>query len=95
MSVHAERWKRFQPCPQCSFDFATGEGERACSWGDCPYLPEELNVMCDACRFDFVTMEGNASCADPATCDEGAPARSHVANVREWSARRRVISDGG
>jgi hypothetical protein len=51
--------------------------------------------MCDACRFDFVTMEGNASCADPATCDEGAPARSHVANVREWSARRRVISDGG
>ena len=44
--------------PSVRVCFATGEGERGCSWGEWPYVPEELNVFCDSCRFDFVTMEG-------------------------------------
>jgi hypothetical protein len=79
-----ERWKDFRPCPQCSYDFATGEGERACSWGECPYLPEELDVFCATCRLDFLTMEGNPSCSDPMSCEQGAEPRAHVANVLEW-----------
>jgi hypothetical protein len=79
-----ERWMKFRPCPQCAYDFATGEGERACAWGACPYIPEELNVFCDYCRFDFATMEGNSSCSDPMACEHGVEPRSHVENVREW-----------
>ena len=79
-----ERWKRFVPCPQCGFDFGTGEGQRGCAWGDCPYLPEELNVFCPDCRFDYLTMEGNPPCADPMTCEHGIEVRAHVENVREW-----------
>ena len=88
MARTLDRWKEFRPCPQCAYDFATGEGERACSWSECPYVPEELNVFCDQCRFDFVTMEGNPPCADPMTCEHGEEARSHVENVREWSRLR-------
>ncbi|MDP9297160.1 MAG: hypothetical protein M3O98_00620, partial [Actinomycetota bacterium] len=62
-----------------------GEGERGCSWGECPYVPEELNVFCDYCRFDFLTMEGNSPCADPTTCEHGEEPRSHIENVREWT----------
>ena len=85
MTRASQRWKDFRPCLGCGYDFATGEGERSCSWGDCPYAPEELNVFCDACRFDFLTMEGNPPCPDPTTCDHGVEARSHVENVREWA----------
>jgi hypothetical protein len=84
MERKRERWRNFRPCPQCAFDFATGEGERACSWSECPYVPEELNVFCDNCRFDFATMEGNPPCSDPMACEHGVEARSHVENVREW-----------
>ena len=91
MTQTTDRWKGFRPCPQCSFDFATGEGERGCAWGECPYLPEELNVFCDYCRFDFLTMEGNPSCADPTTCQDGAEQRSHVENLREW---QRIVGIG-
>jgi hypothetical protein len=35
------RWEGFRQCPGCGYDIATGEGERSCSWGDCPHLPEE------------------------------------------------------
>ena len=45
MTQTTDRWKEFRPCPQCSFDFATGEGERGCAWGECPYVPEQLNVF--------------------------------------------------
>ncbi len=41
------RWEEFRQCPHCDLDLATGEGERACAWGDCPYLPEELDVYCE------------------------------------------------
>ena len=78
------KWEAFRQCPGCGFDFATGEGERSCSWGDCPYLPEELNVFCDSCRFNFFTMEGNPPCEDPLTCEHAAEPRSHVENLRTW-----------
>ena len=39
-------WDEFKQCPHCGLDIATGEGERGCAWGDCPYVPEELNVFC-------------------------------------------------
>jgi tRNA 2-thiouridine synthesizing protein A len=39
------RWEAFRQCPGCGYDFAAGEGERSCTWGDCPYLPEELDEL--------------------------------------------------
>jgi len=81
-------WREFRQCPGCGYDLGTGEGERSCSWGDCPYVPEELDVFCEQCRFDFFTEEGNAPCADPMTCEHGAPALSHVENYRRWQAAR-------
>ncbi|HEX9377429.1 MAG TPA: hypothetical protein VGB19_14485 [Actinomycetota bacterium] len=78
------RWTEFRSCPGCSYDFATGEGEKGCSWGDCPYLPEALNVFCDTCRFDYFTMEGNSSCEDPLTCEHAAEPLAHVENYRAW-----------
>jgi hypothetical protein len=82
------RWERFRNCPGCAYDFATGEGERSCSWGECPYLPAELDVFCAYCRFNFYTMEGNPSC-DPKTCSHGEEPRSHVENMRAWIAPTR------
>jgi len=41
-----------------TYDFGTGEGERACSCGDLPVLPEELDVFCAHRRFDFLTDDG-------------------------------------
>lgn len=77
-------WREFRRCTGCSYDFATGEGERACTYYDCAYLPEALNVWCDWCRFNFFTMEGNPPCREPLTCAHGEEPRSHVENVREW-----------
>ena len=82
--IEMARWEAFRQCPGCGFDFASGEGERSCSWGDCPYLPEELNVFCDQCRFNFFTMEGNPSCEDPLTCAHAVESRAHVENLRTW-----------
>ena len=80
------RWEAFRQCPGCGYDLSTGEGERSCSWGECPYLPEELDVFCPNCRFNFMTGEGNALCDHPGTCEYGAEARTHVANLRTWVA---------
>jgi hypothetical protein len=77
-------WERFEKCQGCGFDFATGDGERSCSWGECAYLPEELNVVCDDCRFNFFTMEGNSPCEEPLKCDHARVPLSHVANMRAW-----------
>jgi len=88
-AIEMARWEAFRQCPGCGFDFASGEGERSCSWGDCPYLPEELNVFCDQCRFNFFTMEGNPPCEDPLTCAEAAEPRSHVENLRTWEGNLR------
>jgi hypothetical protein len=81
------RWEAFEKCPGCGLDILTGEGERGCAWGDCPYLPEELNVFCDSCRFNFFTMEGNPPCDDQMVCEHAADARAHVENLRRWAAQ--------
>ena len=77
-------WKGFRQCPGCGYDLATGEGQRGCSWGDCPYLPEDLDVFCSNCRFNFFTMQGNPQCGRPGVCEHGAEPRSHVATLREY-----------
>jgi hypothetical protein len=84
-----DRALRFHSCPSCTYDFATGEGVRGCSYGACPYLPEELDVHCPRCWFNFYTGEGRPGCGDPATCDfarDEAPLR--VASVRRWLQQR-------
>ena len=81
-------WRGFRLCPGCGYDIATGEGERACSWGDCSYLPAQLDVFCPNCRFNFLTREGNAQCGRPGVCEHAAESRSNVANVREWLEHR-------
>jgi hypothetical protein len=86
------RWEGFNQCPGCGYDFATGEGERSCSWGDCPYLPEELDVFCPQCRFNLLTMEGNPLCADPLTCEHSVEPMSHVGNMRRWREGRTPAS---
>ncbi|HYU57799.1 MAG TPA: hypothetical protein VEO00_07100 [Actinomycetota bacterium] len=63
--------------------------------GDCPYLPEELNVFCDWCRFDFATMEGNSPCDDPLTCEHGVVPRAHVENYHRWAAAREALTTPG
>jgi hypothetical protein len=83
-------WEGFRRCPGCGLDFSTGEGERACSWGECPYLPEDLDVFCAYCRFNFFTMEGNPSCDDPTACSHAVEPLSHGENVRRWAAAESV-----
>jgi hypothetical protein len=78
------QWQEFKQCPNCGLDLATGEGERSCAWGDCPYLPQELDVFCEQCRFNFFTMEGNSPCPDPLTCGHAAEPLEHVENYRRW-----------
>lgn len=80
------KWEGFRKCPGCGWDLATGEGERSCSWGACPGLPAELDVLCPTCMFNLFTMEGNPPCEDPLTCPNAVEARAHVANVRRWAA---------
>jgi hypothetical protein len=86
------KWQEFERCPHCGLDFGTGEGDRACSWGDCAYLPEELNVFCDQCRFNFYTMEGNPPCPDPLGCEHSAGPLEHVENYRRWLASRQTAA---
>jgi len=81
-------WMEFRKCAGCGLDLGTGEGERACAWGDCPYLPEDLNVFCDQCRFDYYTMEGNPRCDDPLACAHAEAPLAHVENYRRWLARQ-------
>ncbi len=78
------RWQEFRKCPGCGYDIATGEGERSCSWGECAYLPAELDVFCEGCRFNYFTMEGNPGCEDPLTCEHASAPLAAVANYRRW-----------
>jgi hypothetical protein len=82
------RWEGYVQCPGCGFDITTGEGERSCAWGECPYLPEDLDVFCPNCRFNLFTMQGNPQCGRPGTCEHSAQQREHVENVRAWAAMR-------
>jgi hypothetical protein len=86
------RWEGFEQCPGCGFDLVTGDGRRSCAWGDCPYLPDELKVLCDTCRFNLMTMQGNPSCDDPLSCEDAADARAHVENLRVWVEQRGGVS---
>ncbi|MEX2323062.1 MAG: hypothetical protein WEA29_04750 [Acidimicrobiia bacterium] len=84
-----ERALGFSRCPSCTYDFATGEGWRACNYYGCPYLPEALDVFCPICVYNFYTGDGNPGCSDPPDCDfarEEAPRR--VAAVARWQARQ-------
>lgn len=75
----------FTRCPSCSYNFATGEGRRACNYYACPYLPEALDVFCPRCVYNFFTSDGNPECNDPPDCDfavHEAPRR--VAALTHW-----------
>jgi hypothetical protein len=83
-----ERALHFEQCPSCTLDFVTREGEQACHYYACPYLPDLLDIVCPACNYNFATGEGAAHCGDPPSCDyalEEAPA--HVAALEEWVRR--------
>ena len=82
------RWEGFRACPGCGYDLATGEGTRSCSWGDCPYLPEELDVYCPDCRFNYFTMEGNPPCEDQLKCEHSKEPLEHVQNLKRWAESR-------
>ena len=84
------KWMEFERCPGCSWDIGTGDGERACAWGECAYLPEELDVFCDGCRFNYFTLQGNPACDDPLNCPHAAVPLSHVENYRRWAAARGI-----
>ena len=79
-------WERFHQCPGCGLDLVTGEGVRSCAWGECPNLPQALDVWCPRCRMNLATGEGGTACEDPATCEEAVEARGHVANLLRWLA---------
>ena len=84
----------FRQCPFCSYDFATGEGQRGCHNYDCPYLPEELDVRCPICLYNFYVGDGNPDCGDPPDCEfarDVAPER--VRNVTAWLRERKQLSD--
>lgn len=74
----------FRQCAFCAFDLATGEGERACHYYDCPYLPDELDVRCPTCRYNSYTGDGNPACGDDLDCDflrNVAPERVRTLNA--------------
>ena len=79
----------FQQCEACTYDFATGEGEKSCHYYECPYLPEALDVTCPTCLFNFYAQDGNPACGDPPDCEFArtvAPER--VATVQRWLEAR-------
>jgi hypothetical protein len=80
-----DRALSFRQCPDCSFDFITGEGERSCHYGDCPYRPDEIDVLCPQCRYNFFTGEGSPACGTRPACEFArteAPDRVDLA--RRW-----------
>lgn len=68
----------FHRCPGCDFDFLTGEGFRSCSWYQCPYLPDDVDVFCPECNYNFWLGEGNSRCGDPPTCDHARIGYEHA-----------------
>jgi hypothetical protein len=85
----------FRQCPQCSYDFATGEGQRGCHYYECPYLPAELDVRCPTCLYNFHVQDGNPGCGDPPDCEfarEVAPQR--LANLAAWTRESGPVVGG-
>jgi hypothetical protein len=85
-------WMQFEKCGGCGWDIGTGEGERNCSWGECAYLPTELDVYCEQCRFNYFSLEGNPSCDDPLTCEH---ARSLSCRITVVGDRSRIPAGAG
>lgn len=83
------KWEEFRKCAGCGYDFATGEGEKACRYYECPYLPPELDLFCAYCRYNFLTQEGNPPCEDPLRCPHGAEPLANLRNFARWRARLR------
>jgi hypothetical protein len=87
---------RYQPCADCTYNFISGEGERSCSYGDCPYLPTDLDPRCPTCRFNFYTGDGDAACGDPPSCDFAVDeAPYHVDLLRRWLVAREGVEAAG
>ena len=82
-----EKVLSFASCEFCSFDLATGEGERACHYFECPYIPEALVVTCPDCQHNFFTDTGPATCRNPGSCEFAREAPQRVATLREWLLR--------
>jgi len=78
----------FVQCPGCNYDFLTGDGTRSCSWGECPYLPEEYKVFCPECNYNFATREGNPHCTDPPSCAWAVEGYRHARLARTRFAPR-------
>jgi hypothetical protein len=76
------KWMEFEKCAGCGWDIGTGEGDRGCAWGECAYLPQELDVFCEGCRFNYFTLQGNP--------EHAAVPLSHVDNYRRWAAARDI-----
>lgn len=79
----------FVQCPTCTYDLASGQGERNCNYGECPYLPEALNVTCPVCNFNFHERDGVPACGEPPACDfarETVGPRLRV--LRDWLEAR-------
>ena len=83
-----ERALRFEQCPSCTFDLVTREGEQACHYYACAYLPDVLDAVCPSCNYNFATGEGAAHCGDPPSCEYAMDeAPGHVAALEEWVRR--------
>jgi hypothetical protein len=63
-------------------------GSAGARGGDCPYLPQELDVLCEQRRFNFFTMEGNPPCSDPLICEHTTEPLAHVENYQRWLKHR-------
>jgi hypothetical protein len=59
----------FVACEDCTYDFATGEGARNCTYGECPNLPEALQLRCPTCYHNFVADDTVPGCGETATCE--------------------------
>jgi hypothetical protein len=77
----------FEKCPSCSYDLATGEGERSCHYYDCPYVPDLLDAVCPDCRYNFMTEEGRPACgASPCCTFALTEAPRRVETLTRWMA---------
>ncbi len=77
----------FTACPTCTYDIATGQGTRNCNYGECPNLPEVLDVTCPVCNFNFLARDTVPACGENPTCDfarETVGPRLKV--LRDWRA---------
>jgi hypothetical protein len=82
-----KRALRWVQCEACDYDLATGFGERGCHYGECPYLPDALDVVCPTCRYNFAVEDGNPECGDPPRCEFAAvTVKPRLAMLDEWKA---------